>query len=171
MAYFKNGTFASDPWDQTLEGDSRRSLMTLAEWQEHRAAGLPLPAHMGLALDPGFAVEELADHLGEIELITIAFPKFTDGRGYSMAWLLRSRLGYTGELRAVGDVLFDEMQFMVRCGFDAFEVVDPDTLRLLKEGRRGAFDRFYQPGLEPEVPEGTRPWARRPAGSLRGNLA
>jgi uncharacterized protein (DUF934 family) len=171
MAYFKNGAFPSDPWDQTLEGAARRTLLTLPEWQERREAAEPLPAPLGLALEPGFAVEVLADHLASIDLITVAFPKFTDGRGYSMAWLLRSRLGYKNELRAVGDVLFDEMQFMVRCGFDSFEVVDPGTLHLLKEGRRGAFDRFYQPGLEPEVPEGTRPWARRPAASTRGNLA
>lgn len=171
MAYFKNGAFPSDPWDQTLADDSRRTRLTLAEWQERSAAGQALPSPLALALEPGFDVEELAGQLYPVELITIDFPKFTDGRGYSMAWLLRSRLGYKGELRAVGDVLFDEMQFMVRCGFDAFDVVDADTLRLLKEGRRGAFDRFYQPGLEPEVPEGTRPWARRPAGPLSGNLA
>ncbi|WP_158811560.1 DUF934 domain-containing protein [Beijerinckia sp. L45] len=171
MAYFKNGTFPTDPWDQGLEGDARHCLLTLAEWLERRDAGQSLPSPLGLALEPGFAVEGLHEHVQHIDLITIAFPKFTDGRGYSMAWLLRSRLGYKGELRAVGDVLFDEMQFMVRCGFDAFDIADPDTLRLLKEGRRGAFDRFYQPGLEPEIPEGTRPWARRPAGPRAGNLA
>ena len=67
-------------------------------------------------------------------------------------------------MRAVGDVLFDQMQLMVRCGFDSFEIVDPATLRLLKSGRRVAtVDRFYQPGLEREVPVGTRPWARRSA--------
>ena len=94
----------------------------------------------------------------------MAFPKFTDGRGYSMGWLLRTRFGYAGEMRAVGDVLFDEMQLMMRCGFDAFEIVDEQTLRLLGDGRRAAaFDRFYQPGLEPEVPVGTRSWARRSA--------
>jgi phosphoadenosine phosphosulfate reductase len=171
MAYFKNGVFASDPWDQTLEGDARRCLLTLPEWQERHEAGQPLPSPLGLVLEPGVAVEELGDHVQHFDLIAIAFPKFTDGRGYSMAWLLRSRLGYKNELRAVGDVLFDEMQFMVRCGFDAFDVVDGDTMRLLQEGRRGAFDRFYQPGLEPEVPEGTRPWARRPAAPRSGNLA
>jgi phosphoadenosine phosphosulfate reductase len=171
MAYFKNGMFASDRWDQTLEGDARRCLLTLPEWQEGHESGQPLPSPLGLVLEPGVAIEELADHVQRFDMIAITFPKFTDGRGYSMAWLLRSRLGYKNELRAVGDVLFDEMQFMVRCGFDAFDVVDPDTLRLLKEGRRGAFDRFYQPGLEPEVPEGTRPWARRPAAPHRGNLA
>jgi uncharacterized protein (DUF934 family) len=81
-----------------------------------------------------------------------------------MAWLLRSRLGYTKELRATGDVLFDEIQFMVRCGFDAFDITDANTLGLLREGRRAAaFDSFYQPGIEPEVPAGTRPWARRSA--------
>ena len=97
-------------------------------------------------------------------MIKIGFPKFTDGRGYSMGWLLRTRYGYKGEMRATGDVLYDEMQLMVRCGFDAFEIVDVETLRLLETGRRVAsFDRFYQPGLEPEVPAGTRPWARRSA--------
>jgi phosphoadenosine phosphosulfate reductase len=161
MTYFKNGVFPADPWDQT-PGPARREILTYAEWQQRRNGAVPAP--LGLRLDPGFAVEQLAGDIEHFDLISIGFPKFTDGRGYSMAWLLRSRLGYTKELRATGDVLFDEMQFMVRCGFDAFEISDANTLRLLQEGRRAAaFDRFYQPGLEPEVPAGTRPWARRSA--------
>lgn len=162
MAYFTKGGFAEDPW-------GGKAIFSVPEWQEHRAAGT-LPERFAVRLEPGFAVETIAADLDRIDLIKIAFPKFTDGRGYSMAWLLRKQLGYTGELRAVGDVLFDEMQFMIRCGFDSFDVVDPNTLSLLKEGRRAQmFDRFYQPGLEPEVPEGTRPWARRIA-PVSGNL-
>ena len=162
MAYFTKGAFADDPW-------ATRKILTMPEFQESGPDALPAP--LGIRLDPGFAVESIAASLGSVALIAIAFPKFTDGRGYSMGWLLRTRLGYKGEMRAVGDVLFDEMQLMVRCGFDSFEIVDPATLRLLEDGRRATFDRFYQPGLEPEVPAGTRPWARKLAPRTGGNLA
>ena len=158
MTFYKNGCFAADPWDQGLDTPARRPLLTVDELRARRGQEV-----VGVKLDPGFDVETLTGLLDAVELVTITFPKFTDGRGYSMAKLLRTRLRYRHELRAVGDVLFDEMQFMLRCGFDAFEVVDPSTLELLSDGRRPSFDRFYQPGLEPEVPEGTRPWARRSA--------
>lgn len=156
MAYYKDGRFADDPW-------AGREIVPVADWQARRA-GADLPSPLGLRFEPGFDVEAAALDLTGVELIAIAFPKFTDGRGYSMGWLLRRRLGYKGEMRAVGDVLFDQMQLMTRCGFDAFEIVDPATLRLLESGRGVAtVDRFYQPGLDPEIPSGTRPWARRSA--------
>ncbi len=162
MAFFAKGAFVEDPWED-------REILTVPEWQERHGGDLALP--LAIRLDPGFAVETIAEDLEKIGLIKIAFPKFTDGRGYSMGWLLRSRYGYRGEMRAIGDILFDELQFMVRCGFDSFEIVDAETLRLLKDGRRtAAFDHFYQPGLEPEVPVGTRPWARRLAARPNGNL-
>lgn len=156
MAYFTKGAFARDAW-------ADREILAVADYKERSENGIVLPAPLGLKLDPGFAVETLAGDLDGVALIVIGFPRFTDGRGYSMGWLLRTRLAYKGEMRATGDVLFDEMQLMVRCGFDSFDIVDPATLTLLEEGRRAAFDRFYQPGLEPEVPVGTRPWARRSA--------
>ena len=155
MAYFTKGAFADDPWNG-------REILTLAQYREREGAVMPDP--LGLRLEPGAPVESLGKLVQGVALIAIAFPKFTDGRGYSMGWLLRRRLGYKGEMRAVGDVLFDEMQLMMRCGFDAFEIADPATVKLLQDGRRAAtFDRFYQPGLETEVPAGTRPWARRAA--------
>lgn len=155
MAYFRHGSFSDDPW-------AERTIVDGADWQDLLDG--PLPSPLGLSLQPGFAVSQLAEHVGRIELIKIAFPKFTDGRGYSMGWILRSRLGFTGEMRATGDILFDEMQLMARCGFDGYEIVDEPTLQLLRDGRRAAaFDRFYQPGLEPEIPAGTRPWLRRSA--------
>ena len=153
MALYKDGAFIVDPW-------AKREILSAADL----LGGMAHPAPLGVRLEPGFAVETIADRLPEVALISVVFPKFTDGRGYSMGWLLRNRFGYQGEMRAIGDVLFDEMQLMSRCGFDTFEIVDPATLRLLVKGRRpGGFDRFYQPGLEPEVPAGTRPWARRSA--------
>ena len=156
MAYYTDGRFVDDPW-------AGREVPAITEWQEQRASGAP-PVARALRIEPGFDVEAAGLDLTGIELIKVSFPKFVDGRGYSIGWLLRRRLDFRGELRAVGDILYDQMQLMVRVGFDAFEIVDPATLRLLKSGRGVAtIDRFYQPGLEPEVPAGTRPWARRSA--------
>lgn len=64
-------------------------------------------------------VKELTD---KVAFIAINFPKFADGRGYSYARLIRERFNYTGELRAIGDVLLDQLHFMERCGFDSFAV-------------------------------------------------
>ena len=152
MAYFTKGAFAADPW-------TRREILTVAELRER---GDALPSPLGLRLDPGCRLDTITDVLPAVTLVAIAFPKFVDGRGYSLGRLLRSRHGYEGEMRATGDVLYDELQFMIRCGFDAFEITDPATLDLLRAGRgTSPFDRFYQPGGVREVPEGTRPWARR----------
>ena len=60
--------------------------------------------------------------------LALQFPKFADGRAFTYARLLRERHGYAGELRAVGDVLRDQYQFMLRCGFDAFEVADANSI-------------------------------------------
>ena len=66
----------------------------------------------------------IAAHLERLSLIAIRFAKFSDGRGYSIARLLRERYGYRGELRATGDVLRDQLLFLKRCGFDSFELRD-----------------------------------------------
>jgi uncharacterized protein (DUF934 family) len=71
-------------------------------------------------LGPDDDVAPLLPWLATLPLIAIRFPVFTDGRGYSLARLLRGRHGYAGELRAVGDVLRDQLYFLQRCGFDSF---------------------------------------------------
>ena len=70
-------------------------------------------------IDPGEDARLLVPHLGRLKLIEIAFPKFRDGRGYSSANILREA-GFTGEIRAAGDVLVDQVGFMRRVGFDSF---------------------------------------------------
>ncbi|HEY2480873.1 MAG TPA: DUF934 domain-containing protein [Caulobacteraceae bacterium] len=72
-------------------------------------------------------VESLAYDLPAIAVVALEFPKFKDGRAYSGARILRERFGFTGELRAVGDVLLEQARFMIRCGFDAFEPADGTT--------------------------------------------
>jgi uncharacterized protein (DUF934 family) len=89
-------------------------------------------------------VAELAPHLDHLALVALVFPKFRDGRAFSQARLLRERYGYMGELRATGDVLRDQFLFMVRAGFDSFEVPKPaDAAAFADSVRR--YDVFYQP--------------------------
>jgi uncharacterized protein (DUF934 family) len=96
-------------------------IVPLKVWQQQRAA-LEGRTELGVWLASDERPEELKDELARFAVIAIDFPKFGDGRGYSLAYLLRSRLGYTGELRAIGDVLRDQLFYMQRVGFDAFAV-------------------------------------------------
>jgi uncharacterized protein (DUF934 family) len=77
---------------------------------------------LGVRVDPEDEPSEAAKVLPKVALVAVNFPKFGDGRGYSKARLLRERFGFKGELRAVGEVLADQLQYMSRCGFDAFEL-------------------------------------------------
>jgi uncharacterized protein (DUF934 family) len=89
-------------------------------------------------------VEDLAPDVGRLRLIVLDFPKFSDGRAYSQARLLRGRLGYTGELRASGNVLQDQALFMLRCGFDSFDSEQKGFGEALARAR-GLFSVVYQP--------------------------
>ena len=79
---------------------------------------------LGVRLEPDDEVEALDGRLSEVALVALVFPKFRDGRPFTAARLLRTRLGFRGEVRAVGDVLRDQAGFMVRCGFDGFAPAD-----------------------------------------------
>jgi uncharacterized protein (DUF934 family) len=92
-------------------------------------------------------VAELAPDLERLELIELEFPKFVDGRAYSQARLLRERYGYRHELRATGNVLRDELQFMQRCGFDAFAIDDPKAVESWQAAIK-EIDVFYQPAAD-----------------------
>ena len=96
-------------------------------------------------------VEALAPHVGALRLIVLHFPKFTDGRAYSQARLLRGRLGYTGELRATGAVLQDQLPFLLRCGFDSFESEQAGFGEALARART-LFSVVYQPAEDGAVP-------------------
>lgn len=118
---------AIDDW-QFLPGEAdaaplpkigTRVVLPLSRWValDPRAA---TPGHVGVWLDSHEEPEPLLARLPDISLLAIRFPVFTDGRGYSLARLLRQRHGYTGELRAFGDVLQDQLSYLTRCGFDSF---------------------------------------------------
>jgi len=165
MPLFRESGIVEDPWqrlaDDTPVPADGMVLVSFARWREARAALLARRGPIGVALANTDPVEALASDTSRLDLITLHFPKFSDGRAYSQARLLRERLGYQGELRATGNVLQDQAPFMLRCGFDSFEVVNEPTLRALRRGALPEASLFYQPSVAPhEVPTGTRPWLR-----------
>jgi uncharacterized protein (DUF934 family) len=96
-------------------------------------------------------VAELEPWLGHLALIALVFPKFRDGRAYSQARLLREHYGFRGTLRATGDVLRDQFHFLVRAGFDSFEVKKPADARVFAEVM-ARYSVVYQPGADRSVP-------------------
>ena len=95
-------------------------------------------------------VAELEPWLGHLALIALDFPKFRDGRAYSQARLLRESYGYRGTLRATGDVLRDQFHFLVRAGFDSFEVKKPADADVFAEVL-ARYSVFYQPAADGRV--------------------
>ena len=110
---------------------------------------------VAVRLDPADDARALLPHLGRLRLIEVAFPKYRDGRGYSSARIVREG-GFTGELRAAGDVLLDQIVFMRRVGFDSFAPAQPlDAARVAEALARFPF--VYQKAADDAVPV----WALR----------
>lgn len=164
---FKDGEFIADPFRAWAEGDDpatvRYTHIPMAVFLANRDAVLGNPHPNGLLVMPADRVEEVARDLGRFASIAISFPGFTDGRGYTSARLLVERFGYKGEVRAIGDVLMDQLTLMRRCGVNAYVVTHPATRRALETGHLTTVNLFYQPVGITEVPVGTRPFLRRAA--------
>ena len=148
MPLLKNGALVPDPWtvlsdEAPVPGDGP-ILISWARWQSEAAVLANRNAPIGVRVRNSDAVEALAPFVGRFELIALEFPKFTDGRAYSQARLLRERLGYAGELRATGAVLRDQLPFLLRCGFDSFESDQAGFGEALARARM-LFSVVYQP--------------------------
>lgn len=111
--------------------------VSLANWLQQRDGS-------AVSLANTDDVDALQPHLADLTLITLHFPKFSDGRAYSQARILRERLAYRGELRAVGNVLQDQLPFLLRCGFDSFESEQKGFGEALVKART-LFSVVYQP--------------------------
>ena len=125
----KNGQVIDESWhlldkDSSLDGLSNSDdlIVPLALWREHAHALKARDGGLGVWLDSDEEIEEIVDDLSHFQVVALNFPIFTDGRHYSSARLLRERYGYQGEVRAIGDVLRDQLFYMQRCGFDAFAI-------------------------------------------------
>lgn len=156
MALIKNAAVAPPETWTTIDADAAvpaqgKVLVSVERWTAEannlRARG----DDVGILVQPDDDVLPLHGTLDGVSLVAVAFPKFTDGRGYSSARLLRDRLGYTGELRAVGDVLPDQVFYMRRVGFDAFDLAEgksPETaIEQLQE-----FSVTYQAAADTDKP-------------------
>jgi len=97
-------------------------IVPLAVWRAQRDALTARAGKLGVWLDSHEDPALIASDLSHFALVAVNFPQFADGRGYSIAHLLRERYGWRGELRAIGDVLRDQLFYLAQCGFDAFEL-------------------------------------------------
>lgn len=165
---WRNGGFKPDAWRRfapELDAPAANGplLVPFAAFRADPERFLTHAGPLGVEIAAGEPVRELEPYLWKLSLIALAFPKFDDGRSYSAARLLRERCRFKGELRAVGDVLADQIPLMRRCGIDSFAVGDAATRAALAAGRLAGMHRFYQPipTAPREAPAGTRPWLRQ----------
>ena len=150
----KNGTVVDDGWTLLALGDGETPagvalpagdvLFPAAVWLARKAEILAGRDRVGLLLQPDDRVEDIAGDLANFAVIAVNFPKFVDGRGYSTASLLRQRYGYAGELRAVGDVLHDQLFYMQRVGFDAFALREDKSAEYALAKGFATFSEGYQ---------------------------
>ncbi|WP_414442855.1 DUF934 domain-containing protein [Burkholderia sp. 22PA0106] len=160
----KNRAVIDDAWQVVRAGEdgvlpdvdalpAGKLLVPLAYWQAGRDALLAARGkdQLGVWLAPDSEPADVLADFDKLTVIAVDFPRFGDGRGYSTAHLLRNRYGWTGELRAIGDVLRDQLLYLSRCGFDAFAVRadrDPhDALAAFTE-----FSERYQGAVDEAVP-------------------
>jgi len=126
-------------------------IVPLAVWAEQRVALLARPGRVGVSLNGDDDPAAIADDLRHFGVVAVNFPKFSDGRGYSVARLLRERYGYRGELRATGDIFRDHLFFLAGCGFDAFALREGENPQEALAGF-GVFSDAYQNSVERPVP-------------------
>jgi uncharacterized protein (DUF934 family) len=104
---------------------------------------------LGVLLQPGEQLDMIAGLFDQLSLVALAFPAFNDGRSFSKAELLRRRHDFKGRVRAVGQVLVDQLPHMLRLGFDEFEVSHPVLVERLEKGETGGIPLYYQPTAKP----------------------
>jgi uncharacterized protein (DUF934 family) len=158
----KHGALAADPWTTLAlaEGETPESvtlpagdvIFPVAVWLARKNEIVSCHKRIGLLLQPDDKVEEIAADLDYFVVVAVHFPRFVDGRGYSTAALLRQRYHYQGELRAVGDVLHDQLFFMKRVGFDSYGLKDgKDAVYAIDKGF-SPFSETYQASTDQPEP-------------------
>ena len=136
-------SFAED--GHPIEADCCVTVSLSRLLEEHESL-LASNHEIGVRLVPSDDPADLEPFLGQLSLIEVDFPKYTDGRGYSQAQILRRRFQYEGELRAVGHVLRDQIFYMNRSGFDAYETARADLNSVLEA--LSEYSAVYQPGAD-----------------------
>jgi uncharacterized protein (DUF934 family) len=154
----KNGQVIDETWHLLPRGttldelsNSDDYIVPLELWVEHSHALKARDGGLGVWLEAGEEIEEIADQLDNFSVVALNFPAFTDGRHCSTAYMLRTRYRYEGEVRAIGDVLRDQLFSLKRCGFDAFALrADKDPYAALQAF--GDFSEVYQASADQPQP-------------------
>jgi uncharacterized protein (DUF934 family) len=151
MPLIKNGDLVSDPYrvlaDDAPLPEGEAVLVGLARWTAERDRLIARNAPVGVRLKSSEAPSALKQDLDHIALIAVEFPGFRDGRGFSYAHRLRKEYGFMGELRAVGHLIPDQAQFLIRVGFDSIEVKEGARLSDWQRGL-SEFTVWYQPAAD-----------------------
>ena len=150
----KDGAIVADSYQLITEvGDlpAQDILVSLDVWQQQRDAILAHPHKKAVMLKPDQHPEVIADDVKQFDMIALDFPAFADGRGYSYAALLRQRFGFTGELRATGDVFKDNLFYLKRCGFNSFAVRADKDINVALQGLND-FSESYQASVDESRP-------------------
>ncbi|HVJ28890.1 MAG TPA: DUF934 domain-containing protein [Gammaproteobacteria bacterium] len=148
MALVKNGELVTSSFVDASGAESIPPtgpvIVSLDQWKTNRDELLKRGTPLGIRLHSDQPPELIAADLSHFAVVALEFPKFRDGRAYSYARLLRERYGFTGELRAVGEVLLEQLFFMLRTGFDVFDVQSADPLKDYRTALAD-FSVWYQP--------------------------
>ena len=158
------------PWRKTAgrtlksaEGEGQ-VILPLAAYltlsKDERKAGAN---RLGVLLQPLESIDAIAADLPNLSVIALAFPAYTNGTAHSKAAMLVEHYGFPGEIRAVGDVLFDQMPLMIRNGFTSFEVTNGPTISQLTSGKKGGITFQYQPAARPSPTAKSYVWRHREA--------
>ena len=141
-------------------------FVLMAWWAGRGRPRLTGRERLGVLLQPGDQLDVIAGLLDTLSLVALAFPAYNDGRSYSKAELLRSRHGFKGAVRAVGDVLYDQLSHMLRVGFDEFVIANPVLSGRLEEGKTGGLPLHYQPAARSSGATGAYSWRRAGQGRV-----
>jgi Uncharacterized protein conserved in bacteria len=159
----ETGFVENDPWvietDEVTGSEEQKALLPLADLIEKAESSNDVG--LGVLIKPGDDVRKLEPYLYRLDIVAVEFPAFNDGRAFSHASLLRERLAFRNEIRAVGDVLIDQIPLMLRCGIDSFAVKNATALKRLEQGRLPGISVHYQPTARPAEKSGGYSWRRR----------
>lgn len=157
LRVIKENKIVDDSWQRLLEVDPERALpqgdviVPFSYWQARRAELEQREGRLGVCIYGDDETEEVAKNLSHFAIIAVDFPVFRDGRGYSHARILRDHHNYQGDIRAVGDVLRDQLFFMQRCGITSFQLREGKDIEDAMKGLT-VFSVKYQTGADGALP-------------------
>lgn len=145
---WENGSFYKDSWTVLREGEAPKgdTIVTFAEftagdWDSYSG-------RLGLSVHAGDDIDLIAQHLERFDLVVVNFPAFSDGRAFSIARLIRDKYDFSGEIRAKGAYILDQMPLLLRCGVTTFEISSDAVRSGLERGAWPDIPRYYQFALD-----------------------